>query len=93
MCDLKAAEMKVQNSLIQELLLYKFKLGHNATEANKNIYCAKEEDTVDHGTVTKLLKKFCLGCKTLKDQAISGKSKIMVSKAILPARESKLLNS
>ena len=34
-CDLKATEMNMQHSLIQELILYKFKLGHYATKEPK----------------------------------------------------------
>ena len=41
-------------------MLYEFGLDHNATEAAKNICNMKgEEDTVDHNTVTRWLKKFC----------------------------------
>ena len=46
MCDSKATQMNVQHHLIQEFLLYKFKLGHDATEATKNICCMKSECTV-----------------------------------------------
>ena len=38
--DLKTAQMN---------MLYKFELGHNPTEATKNISYAKNEDAVDHG--------------------------------------------
>ena len=38
--------MNVQQILIQECMLYKFKLDHNATEAAKNICCVKGEDAV-----------------------------------------------
>ena len=41
MCDLKTAQMNVQHNLIQELMLYKFKLGYNTEEAIKNIYYKK----------------------------------------------------
>ena len=47
-CDLKAAQMNMQYSLIQELMLYKFKLGHNAMEATKNICCMQDESSVHH---------------------------------------------
>ena len=43
MCGLKAAQMNVQCSLFQELILYGFKLGHKAAEAIKNICYAKGE--------------------------------------------------
>ena len=35
LCGLKAAHLNVQHCLIQELMLYKFELGHNAAEATK----------------------------------------------------------
>ena len=40
-CDLKAAHMNIQHSLIYALMFYEFQLGHNATEAAKNICCIK----------------------------------------------------
>ena len=52
MCNLKAAQMNVQCSLIQELMLYELKRGHNAIEANKNICCAKGENTVIHSIIS-----------------------------------------
>ena len=33
--------MNVRRSLIQELILFKLKLGHDTDEATKNIFCAK----------------------------------------------------
>ena len=51
--DLKATHMKVQCRLIQELMLYKFKLGYYTMVATKNICRVKGEDTVDHSTVTR----------------------------------------
>ena len=53
MCDLRAAQMKVQYSLIQELIFYKYEVGYNAIKATKNICCAKSEDTLDHSTITR----------------------------------------
>ena len=47
MCDLKIAQMNLKYSLIQELLPYEFKLGHNAAETTKNIYCVKGNQTVE----------------------------------------------
>ena len=52
-------------------MLYEFELGHNTTEATKNIYCVKGESAVDHNTVNRWFKKFCSGCKNLDDQAVS----------------------
>ena len=37
-CDLKAAKMNMQSSLIQDLMVYEFKLGYNAVEATKSIF-------------------------------------------------------
>ena len=36
--DLKAVQMNVQHSLIQEFMLYKFELDHSNTETSKNIW-------------------------------------------------------
>ena len=55
MCDMKAAQMDVQSSSIEELILYKCKLGHNITEATKYLSCAKGEDTADHKMVHEIL--------------------------------------
>ena len=68
-CYLKATHMNGQCSLIQEGMLHKFYLGHNTVEATKNIFCVKSESTVDHITVTRWIKKFCLDFKNLNDQA------------------------
>ena len=57
-------------------MLYKFKLGHNATEATKNICSAKGEGTVDHSTVNRWLEKFCLSCKNPNNQVRSSKHKL-----------------
>ena len=48
LCDLKEAQMNIQHSLIQELMLYVFKLGDNVIEATKNICHTKEEGAVDY---------------------------------------------
>ena len=44
---------EMQWSLIQELMLYEFEQGHNATRAIKNICYTKDEGTVNHNTVTR----------------------------------------
>ena len=76
--------MNVQCSLIQELMVYEFELGHNSAEATKNISCAKSEGIVDHSTETRWLNKFCFICKNLNDvQARSGRPKTVDSEAIL----------
>ena len=68
-------------------MLYNFKLSHDTTEATKNICWTKGKDTVDHGTVTRWMKKFCSGCKNLDNQASSGKPKIMDCEVALQAIE------
>ena len=40
--------MNMQNNLIWELMLDKFKLGYKTIEATKIICCAKDEGAVDH---------------------------------------------
>ena len=67
-CYLKATQMNMQYSQIWKLMLYKFELSCNATEATKNICCVKSVDAVDHNTVNRTFKKFCWGCKNLEDQ-------------------------
>ena len=51
-CDLKTTQMNMQCSLIQDLMLYEFKLGDNTAGATKNICCVKSQSTVDHRTVS-----------------------------------------
>ena len=47
----------------EELILYEFKLGHDAMEAAKNICCVKGQNAV-----IRCSKKSHLGCKNLDDQ-------------------------
>ena len=91
MCDLKAAQMNVQHSLIWEL--YVLKLSHNAMKAIKNICCAKGEGTVNHNAITRWFKKFCLVCKNLDGQAKLGRPKTRDSEAVLQAMELNLVSS
>ena len=60
-------------------MLYKFELGHNAIEAIKNIYYAKDEGAIDHSIVIRWFKKFHSGCKNLDNQTRSGRSKTVDS--------------
>ena len=83
MCDLKATQMNMECSLIQELMYYKFKQGYNPTEASKNI-CVKGEGTVNHITVTRGLKK-CWTRVARNDQVKSGRPKTMDSETPLQA--------
>ena len=63
-------------------MLYKSELGHNTAEVTKNIGCVKGEGTVDHSTVTRWFKKFCLDSKNLDDQSRSSRPKTVNSKAV-----------
>ena len=74
--------MNMRHCLIQEL--YKFKLGHNAAEATKNIY-VKSEDIVDHNRVNRWFKEFHLGCKEFDNQTSWDKLKTVDSVAVLQA--------
>ena len=71
-CDLNAAQMILQRSLIWKLIHNEFEMDHNTT---KNIYCEEGECAVDHSKVTRCFKRFGLGCKNLNDQASSNGSK------------------
>ena len=72
-CNLKALQMNMQFSLIWEFKLYKFELGSNTIEVTKNICCTKGEQTNDYNTVSRWLKRFCLGYKDFDDQTRSGR--------------------
>ena len=68
MCDLKAGQMNMQHSILQEFMPYESVLGHDAAEATRNICCVKVDSTVDHSTVTRGFEKFCLSCKKFNNQ-------------------------
>ena len=53
----------------------------------------KGEDTVDHCTVVRWLKKCHLGCKNLSDQVRSGQLKTIYSKNVLKDIEANLVSS
>ena len=65
-CDMKATQINVQCSLIWYFMLHGFKLGHNAAETIKNIYCAKGEDLFY--CRPRWCKEFCMGYKNVDDQ-------------------------
>ena len=92
-CDLKASKMNIQHSLIQGLMLYEFKVGHNIITATKKICFVKSKGLVEHRTVTRWFKKFHSGCKNLNNQAMSGRYKIMESKTVLQALEANPVSS
>ena len=81
-CDLKATQINMQCSPIQKLMLYKYKLAHNATETTKNICCSK---ILDLSTITRWFNKFHSSCKNLNDQARSSRPRIIDFKAKLQA--------
>ena len=72
-------------------MLYKFEMGHNITEATKNICCPKGEGVVDDCPVTIFFKKFHSGYKNLNDKAWSGRPKTMDFEATFQARKSNLV--
>ena len=74
-------------------MLYEFELGYNAANTTRNIYWAKGEGTVDHSTVTRWLKKCCLGYKNFDNQARADRLKSMDSKSMLIAIETNLASS
>ena len=55
--NLKVTQMNVQHNRIGKFMLYKFKLGHKAMEATKNICRVKDEGAVDQSTVKKVKRK------------------------------------
>ena len=91
-CDVEAAQMNDQHSLIWKIVLYNFELGYNAAEVTKDICFAKNEGKVDRSTVTRWFKKFHLGCKNLDNQAQLGRPKTIDSGAILQAIEANLVS-
>ena len=74
--------------LFQELMFYKFKQGHNAAEATKNICHTKDERAVYHSTVTRELKKFYKSWKNLDNLA-----KTVNSEAVFKAIEANPVSS
>ena len=61
-------------------MLYKFKLGHFAMDATKNIGCMKGKGAADHSTVTRWFKK-------LDHQVRLSRPKIVDSESVLQAIE------
>ena len=68
LCNLKAEQINVLHGLIWKLMLYEFKMDHNAAEAAENICCVKSESTIGYDTMNRWFKKFCLGYKNLNNQ-------------------------
>ena len=71
----KTTLMKMQKSLIYELMLYKYEVGWDAAEATKSICCTKCKGSVDQSKVTKYFKKFSLGYQNFNDLKRSGRPK------------------
>ena len=84
-CYLKTALMNLQHCLIHELMIY--------AKITENIYCVKGICAVDPNIVIRWLKRFCLGCKNLDNQARSGRPKTVNSKTVLKALGSNLVGS
>ena len=86
MIYLKSAQLNMQYSLILELMLYKFELGHKTGEVLKNICWVKSEGAVDHSTKTKWFV-WVARTSTIKQGQIHLK---LDSEAMLQAIESNL---
>ena len=81
---------KLKCSLIQELMLYKFKLSHYTKEETKNNCCAKGKGIIDHNSVMRWSKKFRLSYKNFNNQVRSCRPKIMNPEAMLQVIETTL---
>ena len=79
--DLKAVRMNVQSSLIQELILYEFKMDHSTSESAQKICYAKSNGAVGTGTVTRWLKKFssCSKTSTIRQGLVGLKPFIVIN--------------
>ena len=88
--DLKATQMNMQRSLVQEILLFEFKLGHNAADIKIRVEWKVKVELI---TVTRWFKKFCWGCKNLNSQVRSGKPKTIDSEVVLQAIEANPMSS
>ena len=83
----------MQSDLIEKLMPYNFKLGHNTWKQPKIFVLPKGKSAVNHSTETRWFKKFCSGCKNLDDEARSGRPKTMNSEAILQTIEANTASS
>ena len=88
MCNLKAAQLNVPCRLGNLGFM-----SSNIMITTKNICCTKGVGTVDHSSVSRYLKKFCLCCKNFDDQARSGRFKTVDSEAEFQVIESILWSS
>ena len=70
--------MKCNIVLSGNLCLMSLKRGYNATEATKNIFCAKDEGAVDDSSVTRWFSKFCSGCRKLDDWERSSRLEVVL---------------
>ena len=68
-CVLKGALISVQSSLIRELILYEFEMGHHAKETTKNFCYAEDEYAVDLSKISWWFKKFHSGLKNIDNQS------------------------
>ena len=70
---------------IRKLLLYEFQLGHNATEAARNINNAKGDGTVPIRTAQNWFLNFRSGNLSTDDQARSGRPREVDRDAVIEA--------
>ena len=80
-CDLIVSQMNVRRSLIRKLMLYEFKLSHNAVETTKNICCVKGEGTVDPA---QMVQEISLRLKE-RWRSSKGKAKSVLFEVVLQA--------
>ena len=63
---------KLTEKQTQAIFLFKFKMGHKATETTRNINNAFGPGTNNERTVQRWFKKFCKGDGSLEDEEHSG---------------------
>ena len=61
--------------------------------STQKMCCVKHEGEIDHSTLTRLFKKFCLSCWNLDDLAWLDRLKITDSEAVLSIRETDPMSS
>ena len=80
--DFLIVQMNVQRSPIWQIFFTSSNWANNTVKVTNNIFWVKDEGAVNHCTINRWFKKFRSGCIKLDDQAWSGKTKNMNSKAV-----------
>ena len=71
-CCLLCLFQAIDEKQTQAIFLFKFKMGHKATETTRNINNAFGPRTNNEGTVQRWFKKFCKGHGSLEDEEHCG---------------------